>query len=793
MLIKSRFNSLICIIFITLSMKGQTLSDPSLTLWYNQPSNTWNDALPVGNGRLGAMVYGGKTKEVIQFNEETLWSGQPHDYVNRRAFKSLAKIKNSLWDGKRKEAEEIANKKFMSNPINQSSYQSFANVLIDFKNHSNVTDYKRSLDLERAIASTVYKLDKAVIKREVFASHPDQVIVVHLTSSVKGILNFDITLDSNHSDYKVSIEENEIVIKGKADNFKRDLDINKNKFPLSKIKFEARLKLVQKGGELISKNNKVTIKNATEVTCYLVGATNFVNFKDISGNPHKRCKEYFKKLNNKPYNLVKENHIKDFQKYFNRLHIDLGETKISRRPTNERLMSFSQDMDPNLVALLYQYGRYLLISSSRKGTQPANLQGIWNDRISPPWGSKYTLNINLEMNYWITEVTNLSELSEPLIKLIDDLSNTGEKIAKEHYNMPGWVAHHNTDIWRGAAPINRSNHGIWPTGGAWLSQHLWWHYEFTQNKDFLKKMAYPILKKASLFFSNYLLEFPDNKELLISGPSNSPEHGGLVMGPTMDHQIIRNLFRVTIEASKILNVDRGFRMKLEKKMNRIMPNKIGKHGQLQEWVKDIDNPKDKHRHISHLWGLHPGSEIHPLTTPELAEACKITLQNRGDGGTGWSKAWKINFWARLLDGDHSFQLLKELVVPVKKSVDKNKKGGLYLNLFDAHPPFQIDGNFGITSGITEMILQNHLKNSKGETIIDILPALPSRISKGEIFGLKARGNFEVSILWKERELSKVVVKSINGGKLNLRYKKNVITKNTNRGDVLTFSPNDFKK
>ncbi|WP_050809646.1 glycoside hydrolase family 95 protein [Ochrovirga pacifica] len=774
-------------------MKGQTLSDPSLTLWYNQPSNTWNDALPVGNGRLGAMVYGGKTKEVIQFNEETLWSGQPHDYVNRRAFKSLAKIKNSLWDGKRKEAEEIANKKFMSNPINQSSYQSFANVLIDFKNHSNVTDYKRSLDLERAIASTVYKLDKAVIKREVFASHPDQVIVVHLTSSVKGILNFDITLDSNHSDYKVSIEENEIVIKGKADNFKRDLDINKNKFPLSKIKFEARLKLVQKGGELISKNNKVTIKNATEVTCYLVGATNFVNFKDISGNPHKRCKEYFKKLNNKPYNLVKENHIKDFQKYFNRLHIDLGETKISRRPTNERLMSFSQDMDPNLVALLYQYGRYLLISSSRKGTQPANLQGIWNDRISPPWGSKYTLNINLEMNYWITEVTNLSELSEPLIKLIDDLSNTGEKIAKEHYNMPGWVAHHNTDIWRGAAPINRSNHGIWPTGGAWLSQHLWWHYEFTQNKDFLKKMAYPILKKASLFFSNYLLEFPDNKELLISGPSNSPEHGGLVMGPTMDHQIIRNLFRVTIEASKILNVDRGFRMKLEKKMNRIMPNKIGKHGQLQEWVKDIDNPKDKHRHISHLWGLHPGSEIHPLTTPELAEACKITLQNRGDGGTGWSKAWKINFWARLLDGDHSFQLLKELVVPVKKSVDKNKKGGLYLNLFDAHPPFQIDGNFGITSGITEMILQNHLKNSKGETIIDILPALPSRISKGEIFGLKARGNFEVSILWKERELSKVVVKSINGGKLNLRYKKNVITKNTNRGDVLTFSPNDFKK
>ncbi len=551
--------------------------------------------------------------------------------------------------------------------------------------------------------------------------------------------------------------------------------------------------MVNEGGELVIEENVIKVINANNATLYLVAASSFVNYQDISRNPTEICEKYLSNLNDKSYETLKNNHIKDFRKLFNRVELDLGKSEISNRPTNERLISFKQDEDPNLVSLLYQYGRYLLISSSRAGTQPANLQGIWNDKLSPPWDSKYTININTEMNYWLAEMTNLSELTEPLTQMVEDLAVTGQKIAKEHYNLNGWVTHHNTDIWRGAAPINNANHGIWPTGGAWLSQNMWWHYQFTNDKEYLKNKAYPILKEASRFFVGYLVPDPNNPEWLVSGPSNSPENGGLVMAPTMDHQIIRNLFANTIEAAQILGVDTDFIKIVKEKRSKIAPNLIGNHGQLQEWLIDQDDPKNEHRHVSHLWGLHPGNEIHPSTTPDLAEACKVTLSHRGDGGTGWSRAWKINFWARLLDGDHSFLLLRNLMVPsITQGAEKKAEGGLYLNLFDAHPPFQIDGNFGATAGITEMLLQSHLRDENGDYFQDILPALPSALSRGKISGIKGRGAFEISIEWQNGVLVSVEIKSLVGNNLNLRYRGNLISQETTKGETLSFISTDFK-
>ena len=488
-----------------------------------------------------------------------------------------------------------------------------------------------------------------------------------------------------------------------------------------------------------------------------------------------------------------KNHVEDYKNLFGRVDLDLGNSEISMRPTNERLSTFTKDEDPSMVSLLFQYGRYLLISSSREGTQPANLQGIWNDKLYPSWDSKYTININTEMNYWPAEITNLSELSDPVISLVEDISKTGQNIAKEHYNLNGWVTHHNTDIWRGSAPINNANHGVWPTGGAWLCQHVWWHYQFTGDKEYLKNRAYPVLKEASRFFAEYLVPDPTNPEWLVSGPSNSPEIGGMVMAPTMDHQIIRNLFANTIEAASILEVDAEFKGILAEKRSKIAPNIIGKHGQLQEWLEDKDDPRNEHRHVSHLWGLHPGNEIHPLTTPKLAEACKVTLSHRGDGGTGWSRAWKINFWARLLDGDHSFLLLKNLMVPaLSQETNYKHKGGLYNNLFDAHPPFQIDGNFGATSGVTEMLLQSHLRDANGDFYLDVLPALPSSLATGKVSGLKARGGFEISISWEEGVLKTIDVKSFLGNKLNVRYAGELVAKDTQKGENYTFQTEDFR-
>jgi len=760
-------------------------------LRYDKPAEKWTEALPVGNGRLGAMIYGGTAHEIIQFNEETLWTGQPHDYAHVGAWQFLSEIRNLLWSGQQKEAHSLANQEFMSKPLGQQAYQPFGTIRLDFPNHQNFSNYQRNLTLDNALSTVTYEIDGTQFKREVFASFPDQAILIKITANKPNALNFSVSLGCPHQTHNITTSSKSITLTGKANNYPNNNYEKKGnfKYPLSKVTFEGRLIVENTGGKTLLQGDSIRILQANTVVLKLVAATNFVNYNDLSGNPTARCATYLKKLKGKKYETLQARHIADYQSLYKRLTIDLGRSELSNRCTNERLNTYSQDLDPNLVALLYQYGRYLMISSSRPGTQPANLQGIWNDQLAPPWDSKYTTNINAEMNYWIAETTNLSECAQPLFGMIKDLSITGRKVAKEHYNLPGWAFHHNTDIWRGAAPINGSDHGIWMGGSGWICEHLWWHYEFTGDKKFLLKKAYPIMKGAAEFYAAYLVPDPKHPEWLISGPSNSPENGGLVMGPTMDHQIIRNLFTNTIEAGKILGIDSDFCTMLKEKKSKIAPNQIGKYGQLQEWMEDKDNPKSDHRHVSHLWGLHPGSEISPLTTPELAQACKVTLQQRGDEGTGWSRAWKINFWARLLDGNHAYLLLNKLMIPSTESdkVNMSQGGGLYPNLFDAHPPFQIDGNFGATSGITEMILQSQLRDANGTYFLDLLPALPSGLPNGKITGLVARGGFEVDIAWQAGNLTSVLVRSRIGSSLNLRYQGKITSIPTKKGKTYLFS------
>ncbi|HZH71244.1 MAG TPA: glycoside hydrolase family 95 protein, partial [Mariniphaga sp.] len=476
-------NLIYSILLLTLGSCNQIIEpertiNPSLTLWYNEPASAWTEALPVGNGRIGAMIYGNTASETIQFNEETLWSGQPHNYARPGAYKYLEQLRELLWEGKQEEAHELANNNFMSTPLGQMSYLPFGNVLLNFPGHHEATDYQRRLNLENAISSVTYKYDGARYRREIFTSAPAQALIIRLESSDNKGLNFTAGLNSPHDNYEVFVEDNEIILRGRPNNYHLEKDRFGHKYPSSMLRFEARLKIETDGGDLELFDDSIGVVNARNATLYLVAATSFVNYNDISANPEQRCIEFLNGLEGKPYQTIKEEHIRDYRNLFSRVSLELGTTEISGRPTDERLSSFMQDEDPNLVSLLYQYGRYLLISSSRPGTQPATLQGIWNDRLTPPWDSKYTININTEMNYWPAEMTNLSECAQPLFSMVEDISKTGRQTAKAHYNLNGWVTHHNTDLWRGTAPINNANHGIWPTGGAWLTQHLWWHYQY---------------------------------------------------------------------------------------------------------------------------------------------------------------------------------------------------------------------------------------------------------------------------------------------------------------------------
>lgn len=734
----------------------------SFKLSYNKPAEKWTEALPIGNGSLGAMIFGGVAQERIQFNEETLWRGQPHDYAHKGASKYLPQIRQLLIDGKSKEAHKLAQDEFMSVPLKQIHYQPFADIYIDFP-HDSVSDYSRNLSLDRAINDVSYKVGDVIYKRETFSSHPDNIIVVNLSASKSKALDFDLFLDALHEDktLKTDNDSQTIVVKVKDGIL----------WGIATVKVET-------NGVVEILDGKLKVSEASQATLYLSAATNYKNFKDVSGQPDVLVSNTLKDIENKSFEAIKAAHIKDYQTLFNRFNIDFGDNGKSKNTTNQRIYDFWKNPDdPQLLALYIQYARYLTIASSRAGTKPANLQGIWNDKIKPPWFSSYTTNINLEMNYWAVEMTNLSECHEPLFDFIEDLSKTGSIVAKEHYNADGWITHHNVDIWRGAAPVNASHHGIWLGGAGWLSTHIWEHYLFTQDKDFLKE-RYPLIRDAALFYSQFLYKDP-NTGYLISSPSNSPEIGGLVAGPTMDHQIIRALFNITIEAATILGEDEDFAEQLKTMIPKIAPNQIGKHGQLQEWLEDKDDPESHHRHVSHLWAVHPWNDINYEDTPELMEAAKQSLNFRGDNGTGWSLAWKINFWSRFKDGDHAYKLVHKLLSPAQVP-ERKIRGGSYPNLFDAHPPFQIDGNFGGAAGMVEMLIQSQLGK------IELLPALPTALPTGTISGVCARGGFELSFSWKDSELTNIEVLSKVGGKCTLSYKDKHIEFNTIKGETYTF-------
>ena len=752
---------LYALFFVLLVPCGRCDDDEShaLRLQFDRPATEWTEALPVGNGTLGGMVFGGVEKEQIQFNEDTLWTGIPHDYSNARASEYLAEIRQLLFDGQQKEAERLAQQNFMSLPLRQVRYQPFGDLWIAFDGTEEVIDYQRALDLDRGVASVTYRKGDVTFKREIFASHPDRVMVVRLTADRPGQIDCAVSVTSPHVESRISLKEDTLVLAGRVAGYHHPSD---GYFQPSILKFESRLRVLPQKGTVSPQGDALRIARADSVTLVLTAATSFENFRAVGADPAARCNEILSALDG-DYERWLKKHVDDHQSLFRRVSLDLGNKGQTDKPTDLRIKEFPETNDPQLVVLAFQYGRYLLIASSRPGSQPATLQGLWNNLMRPPWESKYTTNINAEMNYWPAEVCNLSECHEPLFDLIEDCSWTGRKTARMHYDCAGWVLHHNTDIWRGTAPINASNHGIWVTGGAWLCQHLWWHYEFTLDREFLAQRAYPIMKEAALFFAGYLTDDPrDEGDRLISGPSNSPEIGGLVMGPTMDHQIIRNLFSNCVAASRILDVDPELRAKLTALRARIAPNKIGQHGQLQEWLEDKDDPGNKHRHVSHLWGLFPGNEITLEKEPDLFAAARKSLDMRGDGGTGWSMAWKVNFWARLKDGDRAYKLLGNFLRLTGSSRTEYRGGGVYPNLFCAHPPFQIDGNLGVTSGIPEMLLQSHRRNDKGETILDLLPALPGFWPEGSVSGLRARGAFEVDIAWKEGVVTKVVIESIGG-------------------------------
>ena len=765
-------------------------SSQDLELWYDRPASEWVEALPVGNGRLGAMVFGGGATERIQFNEDTLWRGEPRSYANKGAHRWLDEIRSLLFAGKQAEAEELAMERFMSVPLRQMAYQSFGDLLIDRDGvgEDGFTAYRRYLDLDSAVAGVEFTSSDVSHTQEVFASFPRQVLVVRLAASGDRQLSFTAKVETSHVVEFNGRDGDALRLSGRVEG--------------GAIRFEARVG-IRTDGEVSFDGGNVRVRNASAATLLLAGATNYVNFQDVSSDPSQRTQAVLDDVSGTAFQDIRRESVASHRELFRRVQLDLGTTPAAAEPTDQRIAKFAGRADPQLVALLFQYGRYLLIASSRGAGQAANLQGLWNDSDRPPWDSKYTVNINTEMNYWPAEVTNLPETHEPLFAMLRDVARSGAETAREHYNARGWVLHHNTDLWRGAAPINHSNHGVWPTGGAWLCQDLWQRYLFSGDEEFLRAVAYPLLRGAAEFFADYLVESPEG-DWLISGPSNSPENGGLVMGPTMDHQIVRNLMGNTIAAATVLGVDAGFRGELAEIRARISPNRIGRLGQLQEWEEDIDDPANKHRHVSHLFGLHPGVEITPFGTPELFAAARKSLEMRGDGATGWSMGWKVNFWARLLDGDHAFKILEGLLAPVAGSREgrlDDRRGGLYPNLFDAHPPFQIDGNFGATAGIAEMLLQSHdpygapLRDSAvqdgQEGFLHLLPALPSALPSGSVTGLRARGGFDVDIEWRDGELVRARIGSRLGKPVTICYAGSEIRLPIAGGGSLEVTPEWF--